>query len=168
MKNITDFMRKTACMKQHSQQTQPQILRSLGRIFVQTMPKFSLLQTNHYVLTVASAAVDLRAYHYRTTLVVGDETTDTTVRQYETLPSGGIHLFGLSPYPQHLSLALEDNQILWTAPELTLEVKPGEAINFNVNVGYSIPGRAEAPNVNRFAVLVFMDYQQIPINLTVD
>lgn len=118
--------------------------------------------------TPPDATGTISTFSFRLSLVAGQPST--TINQeifFQELPAVG--RVEENDYQQSLSLTLDDGLVQWSYPEPRIILKEGEPLHFNVLTGYAEPripteSNVKLPVVSRFALLVFLDYTQVPIS----
>lgn len=108
---------------------------------------------------------DTFALVQRLTFVIEQDFPDLDLQPYPLLNRDG----AISRNDTHplLLLTLDDTFRVWSYPEPALVVTPGQAPAFKIKAGYSAYEGLSAlldPNFTRFALLLFKDYEQIPIS----
>lgn len=102
---------------------------------------------------------------YRLTLIAGEPSSFDALT-YDLLPTVGTDANG--DYLQLLSLTVGEGTVQWSFPEPAVTLRSGEEFQFNVLTGYTQPSLSEnstlpLPVVSRFALLTFLDYEQVPV-----
>lgn len=101
----------------------------------------------------------------RLTFVIEQDSPDIDLQPYSLLTSYGS--IARNDTRTLLLLTLDDTFRVWSYPDPALVVAPGQAPEFKIKAGYAAYEGLSSlldPNFAHFAILLFKDYQQIPVN----